>query len=108
MTPTATLAELRHEFDRGNVSQADLCNPLEHLDGFMDGDRVYVDPRPAVVETLLHELIHRRYPKWSERRVDREAKELLCRMTTRQMNAWYRRFQAQARRHKTPKRVEDE
>jgi len=107
MTPTATLAELAAELDATpHVGEADLIHPYEIVDGFMDGTRVYVNPKPAVVETLLHELIHRRYPRWSERRVDREAKGLVLRMTTRQINAWYRRFQTRAKRHKTPKRID--
>lgn len=105
-----TLAQLRDEFNRGAIREADLRNPFEHIDGLCDfgSKRVYVNPRPAIVETLLHELIHRRYPAWSERRVDRAAKGLFARMTTRQVNSWYRRYQDSVTRHKQPKRVEDE
>lgn len=109
--PAATLlADLRAELDRGHVTEVELVNPLEHIDGLCDhgSQRIYVNPKPAVVETLLHELLHRRWPGWSERRVDREAKRLFCGLTTREVNAWYRRYQAIARKRRTPKRVEDE
>lgn len=110
MMPTATLKELREEFGRGGVRLADLVNPHAHIDGFCDfgSKRVYVNPKPSTVETLLHELLHRKYPRWSERRVDREAKELLARMSTRQVNAWYRMLHDAAVAHKTPKRIDDE
>ncbi len=108
MTPPVTLSDLRDEFDKGNISEADLLSPPEHVYGLCDFDSqtVYVNPKPALVETLLHELTHRRYPDWSERRVLKESKALFSRMTTRQVNDWYRRYQAAATRLKTPKRVE--
>ena len=109
MTPTlpapALLKELRHECAKGHIVEAKLVDPSQHLHGLSDGTRVYVDPRPSIVETLLHELLHRRYPKWSERRVDRQARALLSSLTTRQLNGRYRRYQESVKRTTHAKQV---
>jgi hypothetical protein len=62
---------------------------------------------PYVVETLCHELLHRRYPSWSERRVDREAFRLVSGMTRQQLQAWYRRYN-RVKRHRRPIDTDDE
>lgn len=105
MTNAEILKELRHECAIGRITEASLIAPEEHLDGLTDGTRVYVDPRPAIVETLLHELLHRRFRAWSERRVDRQAKALLSGLSTRQLNDWYRRYKSVAKRAGRAKRV---
>jgi len=104
-----TLAELVEELAKGNITEADLRDPTHHLDGFCDysSRRVYVNPRPGVVETLVHELIHRRYPRWSERRVDREAKGILGHMTPAEVDQWYRAYQEIKRTRKRPKAVSE-
>jgi hypothetical protein len=109
VTPAELLDELSAEMRRGNVSEAELLDPFYHLDGFCDYGtrRVYVNPRPSVVETLLHELTHRRWPAWSERRVYRESRRVLATMSHADVAKWYRAYQAAVRRHKRPKRIVD-
>ena len=104
-----TVDELHEELQRGQITEADLRDPAMHLDGFCDygSDRVYVNPKPSVVETLLHELIHRRHKRWGEPRVDREAKRLLSQMSHADVARWYRRYQAIARKRQRPMRIED-
>ncbi len=105
----ATLADMQQELEKGRITEGDLRDPHFHLDGYFDGgsQRVYVNPRPSVVEILCHELLHRRYPAWSERRVDREAKRLVAIMSPSQVDAFYRQYQLLVRRRKRPKKVED-
>lgn len=107
MTVAQLLVELTSEMERGNIAEAALHDPSFHLDGFCDyaSHRVYVNPRPAVVETLLHELTHRRWPHWSERRVLRESRRVLSTMSHADVDRWYRAYQLAARRHKHPKRI---
>lgn len=104
-----TLADLADELTKGNITEADLRDPTHHLDGFCDygSRRVYVNPRPSVVETLCHELIHRRFPRWGERRVDAEAKRILAHMTPAEVDQWYRAYQVIKRTRKRPKAVSE-
>lgn len=106
----ATLEEVWEELQKGSITEADLRDPTCHLDGLCDYNtqRVYVNPQPSVVETLLHELIHRRHRRWSERRVDFEAKRLLSMMTHAEVAKWYRKYQAVARKRKSPRVITGE
>ena len=67
------LDDLMDELNRGRVYECSLHDPFFHLDGLQQGEQVFVDPRPAVLETVLHELLHRRKPRWGERRVRQES-----------------------------------
>ena len=93
------LKTLRAELRKGGIHEATIKAKGWHLDGLCDHDKgaVYVDPAPTITEVLLHELLHRKYPKWSEKRVDRTARQLLRSMTTRQVQWWAGQFQ----QHKT-------
>ena len=105
----ATIDEIRDEFAKGAITEADLRERGWHLDGFYNGSgHVFVNPRPSIVETLLHELIHRRWPSWREKRVDSEAKRLLSEMNHAEVAQWYQAYQKAARKRKTPRKIEDE
>lgn len=103
------LAELREELARGKVYEGALIEPGMHVYGVCDYETgaIVIDPVPHTVEILLHESLHRRYPSWSERRVDREAQRLLGALTRRQMAWWYRTYQAMKKRRRAL-RVTDE
>ena len=90
MTPD--LDDLRDELERGRVWECSLRDPRWHLDGLRDGDSIYIDPRPAILEALLHELLHRRKPRWGERRVTSEARRLLARMNNGEMATWWKAY----------------
>jgi hypothetical protein len=95
------LADLWEEFGRGKIIEAAVHAPDEHVDGLTKfPDYIYINPAPAIVETLLHELIHRRWPSWSERRVDRQAGQLLACMNNNDVAKWYRAYQKHKRARK--------
>lgn len=88
----AMLDDLDDELRRGRIWECALRDAKWHLDGLQDGDNIYIDPRPAVLETVLHELLHRRKPKWGERRVEHEAKRLVGIMDERTKARWWRAY----------------
>ena len=98
------LEELAEELRRGRIVEARLHDPDYHLDGLCDHDRqlIVVDPVPATVSTLLHELIHRRFPSWSEGRVRREEARLMGSMDRATLARWWQRYQRARRRRKRP------
>lgn len=110
MKPETRLALLREEMKNGRIVEARLRAPFEHLDGLCDfGSKIiYIDPRAAIVSTLLHELIHRRWPEWSEERVYREEHRLITNMAASEIDRWYRDYQKEKRTRKTTKRVTDD
>jgi hypothetical protein len=87
MTPT--LDDLWLELQRGKIRTCSLRDPEFHLDGMQIGEWVYIDERPAIVEAVLHELIHRRYPKMTETAVLKASRALLARMSDADLRKWF-------------------
>jgi len=88
------LDDLMDELHRGKVYECSLRDPKFRLDGLQHGEAIYIDPRPAILETLVHELLHRRKPRWSERRVTREARTILSKMADAELAQWWKRYRA--------------
>lgn len=99
------LDDLWDELQRGRVYECSLRDPKWHLDGLREGDSVFIDPRPSILEAVLHELLHRRKPRWGERRVTSEARRLLSKMTDAQMATWWKAYQ-RVKRKGRPKEVD--
>lgn len=87
-----TLADLRDELARGKVYECSLRDSRWQIDGLQDGECIYIDPRPAVLETLVHELAHRRHPRMGERAVTRAARKLVGSMTEQEKASWWRAY----------------
>ena len=83
------LDDLLDELARGRVWECSLRDPKWQLDGLQDGENIYIDPRPAILETLLHELIHRRHRRWGERRVAILARNLVVKMDEATKRRWW-------------------
>jgi hypothetical protein len=101
-----TLGDLEAEFRRGRIYECSLQDPHWHLDGLKQGESVFIDPRPSIVLALLHELTHRKHPKWSERLVTKESSRLLCEMSAEDMVKWWRFYQRMKKKRR-PKVVVD-
>lgn len=93
-----TLTDLRDELRRGNVTEADLRDPSEHLLGLCQpSGQIYISPKAATCEVILHELIHRRHPRWREARVEREARYVFRHMSDEDRASLYRLYRRKAR-----------
>lgn len=104
----ARLAVLADELRRGQIVEARLRQPGYIVHGLCDratGD-ILIDPAPATVSTLLHELLHRRYPDWPERRVRAEERRLLRAMSDADIARWYRAY-SRRKRQRRPVAVSD-
>ena len=97
-------AELREELSKGRIIETSLREDGFVLDGLCDhgNQTVYIDPAPAVVETLIHELMHRRWPSWSETRVRVESQRVLGAMTPDEVRRWYRSYLARRKVRRKP------
>jgi hypothetical protein len=102
----ALLDDLEDEIRRGRVYECSLRDPKWHLDGLQDGETIYIDPRPAILETLLHELLHRRKPRMGERAVTQQARRLVFGMDEATKNKWWRAYQ-RVKRKGAPVDVEE-
>lgn len=88
-TPLDVLYE---ELQRGNVFECSLRGEGEQVYGLQEGDRIYIDPRPAVLEFVLHELLHRRFPNYTERTVTRRARRLVVSMDEATKRRWWQSY----------------
>lgn len=104
----ALMGTVHDELRKGRVFEAHLvAGEGECLDGVVDGDgAIYIDPGPQIVETVIHEALHRAYPRWGEKRICKTSHLLVMAMSDEERRAWYRRWQRHAKRLKKPVHVE--
>jgi hypothetical protein len=100
----ARLALLAEELKRGRIVEARLVEPGYHVHGLCDRetDAIIIDPAPATVSTLLHELLHRRFPRWGERRVAAEERRLMRYLSDDEIRWWYGQYLRRRRRQRRP------
>ena len=99
----ATLLEaVREEFDKGLIFEGPIVGIKAHVEGLCNWEsgKIVVNPAPSVVDTLFHELLHRRFPKWGEERVRVETWRIMNQLSQAEVRSWYRKYQ----RRKTKKR----
>lgn len=60
--------------------------------GLMDYSKgtISVNLDLLIVEVVLHEYLHWRYPEWRERKIEKETDKRLARMTVREMKKYCR------------------
>ena len=105
------LALLEAEFAKGRIYEATLItDDGAHLMGMCDTDAqtITIDPKVLIVSTLLHELIHRAYPNWSERSVRRAEKKVLAQLSPHDIVTWYRRYKRTVRKRRPIDAIEYE
>ena len=97
------LTVLEAELAKGRIYEATLItDDGAHLMGLCDHNKgaITIDPKVAIVSTLLHELIHRRYPEWSEKRVQRAEIRALKQLSQHDIQTWYRRYRRAVRKRR--------
>jgi hypothetical protein len=87
-----TLDDLYTELKHGHVYECSIRDPDGHLYGLQSGRDVFIDPRTSILIVLLHELLHRRFKRWGEKRVDAEALRLLLAMDEKTKRRWWRAY----------------
>lgn len=104
----AMLAAVYAELKRGRIFEGPIESPDgEVLDGCVDEtNTIYIDPRPLLLETLIHETLHRAYPTWGERRICTTAHTVLMAMSDNERRALHARYRRVAKKRTRPVRLE--
>jgi hypothetical protein len=68
----------------------------------VNDDVVYINPQPSIVETVVHELIHRRHPRMTEKSVTAMALTIIHRMSPAEVRKWSRQYKSVAKRRRKP------
>lgn len=89
------LIDVLAELGAGRISEDFIRSESSNyiVEGLCEGRHVTVNPVPAIVDTLLHELIHRARPSWTERTVRSRTKRLVGMLTVAEQEAIYAVYQ---------------
>ncbi len=98
------LADLEKELAKGRIYEAQIVGSPDHVEGLCNWERgdITVNPSASVVDTLIHELIHRRFPSYSEDRVLRETSRVMARLSHADVAVWYRKYKRLVKRKTKP------
>lgn len=89
------LVEVLAALGSGRISE-DYVRSTTHPDvvnGLEQGGHVTINPAPLVVETLIHELLHRLRPTWAERTVQGRAVRLRRLLSDKEIERVYEVYQ---------------
>lgn len=100
------LEDLWNNLQEGHVYECPLRSEVWQIDGLQEGRNVFIDPRPAILETLLHELLHRLKPRWGEKKVSKRARIMMLQMDETAKRQWWLAYR-RIRKTRRPVEVED-
>jgi len=82
------------ELGAGKIREAFIPSEKNFfVDGETEGRDITINPVPEVVDTIIHELLHRLYPRWSERYIKNRTTYLMKRMTDEEVQLLYDEYQ---------------
>jgi hypothetical protein len=108
--PDPLLLRVCAELGAGRITEAYISDPKWHVDGlceFGPRGRVTISPHYQTVDSLVHELIHRLQPEWSESYVRGRTTRLVRALTEQQLQTIYDEYQKRKRTRKSPVVVEE-
>lgn len=104
----ALMGRIWAELGAGQITEAFIADGRMLTDGWYNGSgHITVNPQHQVVDTVIHECLHRAFPDWSERGVRQTTTYLRRRMSDEEIQAMYAEFQRRARKRKRPLRIEE-
>jgi len=81
------------EFGAGHIREAYIDDDdSNYVHGTEEAGHIVINPAPAIVDTLIHEILHRLYPAWPERVVAQKTSWLMNRMSHQEVKAIYREY----------------
>ncbi len=89
------------ELGSGRITEAFIKDAGYHTDGYADGQgRITINPVHPTVDTIIHEILHRMHPEWSERYIRRTTTFLRKRMTDGETQAFYQEYEQRKRKRR--------
>jgi hypothetical protein len=106
-TIKALIGHITDELGKGRIVEASIVGSRDHIEGLCNWEtrEVTVNPSVSVVDTLIHELLHRRFPTWTEERVRIETWRVMRSMSHADVRGWYRKYKLLAKRKTRPVRL---
>ena len=101
-TRDALMVRVWAELGAGRLTEGYVIDKNQYIDGYIEGNVITVNPAPVVVETCIHEILHRLFPQWSEAYIANRTTYLLRRMTDGEVQMFYAEFKRRARKRRRP------
>lgn len=81
------------ELGAAPITEAYLSSDYEYVYGMCEDDSITIAPHNHIVDTVIHELLHRLYPKRSERSIRRTTSMLRKTLTDEEVQWFYDEYQ---------------
>lgn len=104
----ALLGRVWAEIGAGRITEAFIRDGRLMTDGYYSNGHITVNPAHQTVDTVIHEILHRLHPQWSEPYIRRTTTYLRRRMSDEEVQAMYSEFQKRARKRKSPRIITGE
>lgn len=104
----ALLGKVWAEIGAGRITEAFIKDGRSLTDGYFNGNgHITVNPQHQIVDTVIHECLHRAFPNWTEGYVRRTTTYLRRRMSDEEVQAMYSEYQKRAKKRKSARVIED-
>lgn len=90
------------EIGAGNITEAYIHDPGFTTDGVTWGQQITINPAHGVVDTLIHECLHRMFPHWSEGYVRNRTSYLVRRLSDAEVQAIHGEYEKRKRKRRSP------
>jgi hypothetical protein len=103
----ALLGRVWAEIGAGRLTEAFIRDGRNLTDGYYNGSgHITINPAHQTIDTVIHEILHRLHPQWTESYVRRTTTYLRRRMTDEEVQAMYSEYQRRAKKRKRPVDIE--
>lgn len=99
-TGRALLLRVCAELGSGRITEAYILDPGHYTEGLTEGQEITINPAHATVDVVVHECLHRLFPKWSEAYVRKQTKRLRGLMDDEETLAFFGEYQRRAKKRK--------
>jgi hypothetical protein len=101
-------AEVWAELKRGeDIYEADIRAKEGPVYGVCLGDvTVVINPAPSIVDSVIHEILHRIHPRMTEKNVCALATKIVRNMSGAEQARWMKKYKAVVRRRRIPVRLD--
>lgn len=89
----ALYEQILGELERGRITERYIVVPGLKVEGLTDPDgAITINPAHGIVDTVVHELLHRLHPEWSERYVRRTTSLIVNQLTDDDIEGFWRAY----------------
>jgi hypothetical protein len=99
------LVDVMAEVGAGNITEGWISHKTHYIKGMCElpSGTITINPAYDKVETLIHEIVHRLRPEWTERYVRRTTTILLRQLSDLEIVALYAQYEKRKKVRKAPK-----